>query len=41
MHPGEAAGLGIDIDESLATEFPYRRASLPIARLQDGTVHDW
>jgi len=41
LHPGEAPGLGVDIDEDLAATFPYRRAYLPIARLQDGTMHDW
>jgi mannonate dehydratase len=41
LHPGEAPGLGVDIDETLAARFPYRRASLPIARLEDGTMHDW
>ena len=41
MHPGEAPGLGVEIDESLAATFPYRRAYLPVARLVDGTVHDW
>jgi mannonate dehydratase len=41
MRPGEAPGLGVDIDEALAGTFPYRRAYLPVARLADGTVHDW
>ena len=41
MHPGNAPGLGVDIDEGLAASFPYQRASLPIARLMDGTMHDW
>ncbi len=41
MHPGEAPGLGVDIDEALAAAFPYNAAYLPVARLQDGTVHDW
>ncbi len=41
MHPGEAPGLGVDIDEKLASTFPYNPAYLPVARLQDGTVHDW
>ena len=41
MHPGDAPGLGVEIDEALAATFPYRRAYLPVARLQDGTVHDW
>jgi mannonate dehydratase len=41
MHPGDAPGLGVDVDESLAATFPYQRAFLPVARLTDGTVHDW
>ena len=41
MHPGDAPGLGVEIDESLAATFPYQRAYLPVARLTDGTMHDW
>ena len=41
MHPGNEPGLGIDIDEALATEFPYKRACLPVCRLPDGTLSDW
>jgi len=41
MHPGDAPGLGVDIDEALASTFPYVRAYLPTARLLDGTVHSW
>jgi mannonate dehydratase len=41
MHPGEAPGLGVEIDEALAATKPYQRAYLPVARLADGTVHDW
>jgi mannonate dehydratase len=41
MHPGEAPGLGVEIDEDLAARFPYERAYLPVARLDDGTMHDW
>ena len=41
MHPGEAPGLGVDLDESLAATFPYEPAYLPTARLVDGTMHDW
>jgi mannonate dehydratase len=41
MHPGDAPGLGVDIDESLAAKFPYQRAYLPIARKLDGTLTDW
>ena len=41
MHPGDAPGLGVDIDEALAATFPYDPAYLPVARLVDGTAHDW
>lgn len=41
MHPGNASGLGVDIDETLAAKFPYQRAYLPVARKQDGTLTDW
>jgi len=41
MHPGEAPGHGVDIDETLAAKFPYKRAYLPVCRLEDGTLHNW
>ena len=41
MHPGERAGMGVDIDEELAANYPYRRAYLPINRKLDGTMHSW
>ncbi|HXC54196.1 MAG TPA: D-mannonate dehydratase ManD [Rhizomicrobium sp.] len=41
MHPGEVPGLGVEIDESLAAKFPYRRAYLPVNRLEDGTLTHW
>jgi len=41
MHPGEAAGLGVDINETLAAQYPYQRAYLPVNRKLDGTMHDW
>jgi mannonate dehydratase len=41
MHPGDTPGLGVEIDEALAAEFPYQRAYLPVSRLADGTMHDW
>jgi len=41
MHPGEAPGLGVSINEELAATYPYERAYLPIARRLDGTMHDW
>ncbi|HEX3479872.1 MAG TPA: D-mannonate dehydratase ManD [Kofleriaceae bacterium] len=41
LHPGDAPGLGVDIDEALAAQFPYQRAYLPINRKLDGTMHSW
>jgi mannonate dehydratase len=41
MYPGEAPGLGVDIDEALAAQYPYERAYLPINRKLDGTMHSW
>ena len=38
LHPGEAPGLGVDIDETLAAKYPYKRAYLPVNRLEDGTM---
>lgn len=39
--PGEAPGHGVDIDEDLAARYPYKRASLPVNRLVDGTLWHW
>ena len=41
MHPGEAPGLGVDIDEELAAKYDYSRAFLPVNRLEDGTMFNW
>lgn len=41
LHPGDKPGLGVDIDEVLAAQYPYDRAYLPVARKLDGTVHSW
>lgn len=41
MYPGDAPGLGVDIDENLAAKYPYQRAYLPVARGLDGTLIDW
>ena len=30
MHPGDAPGLGVDIDEALAARYPHERAYLPV-----------
>ena len=41
MHPGEAPGLGVDIDLARAAKYPYRAAYLPVNRLEDGTMFNW
>jgi mannonate dehydratase len=41
LHPGDAPGLGVELDETAAARFPYQAAYLPFNRLRDGTVHDW
>ena len=41
MHPGDAPGLGVDINEELAAVYPYQRAYLPVNRKLDGTMHSW
>jgi mannonate dehydratase len=42
MHPGDAPGHGVEIDEVLAAKYPYRRAYLPVNRQQhDGTLWHW
>ena len=41
MHPGDAPGLGVDIDEELAAGYDYTRAYLPVNRLEDGTLWSW
>jgi mannonate dehydratase len=41
MHPGEAPGLGVDINETIAAKYPYCRAYLPVNRNRDGTIHSW
>jgi mannonate dehydratase len=42
VHPGEAPGHGVEIDEALAAKYPYQRAYLPVNRLQhDGTLWHW
>ncbi len=37
----DTPGIGVDLDEEKAQEFPYSMASLPVARLTDGTLHYW
>ena len=41
LFPGEAPGLGVDLDEALCAQHPYERAYLPVSRKLDGTLHSW
>ena len=41
LHPSEAPGLGVDINETLAARYPYRPAMLPVNRLEDGSMYNW
>jgi mannonate dehydratase len=41
LHPGEAPGHGVDLDEALAAKYPYRPSALPVNRLEDGTLWNW
>lgn len=41
LHPGDAPGIGVDIDEDLAAQYPYSPKQLPIARLNDGSIWNW
>ena len=38
-YPNEAPGLGMDIDEDKAAQFPYQRNYMPIVRRADGSMH--
>ncbi len=41
LYSPEEPGLGVDIDEEKAAKYPYKRAYLPVNRLQDGTMFNW
>ena len=41
LHVGDTPGHGVEIDETLAAKYPYQRAYLPVARLEDGTMWNW
>jgi mannonate dehydratase len=41
MTPGDAPGLGVELNETLAARYPYQRAYLPVNRKLDGTLTDW
>lgn len=40
-HPGDAPGLGVEVDEEAAARHHYSPRYLPVNRLLDGSVHDW
>ena len=37
----ESPGLGVDFDEEKAKNYPYKKAYLPVNRLEDGTLFSW
>ncbi len=41
LTPGNAPGLGVEVDEQAARDQPYDPAYLPIARTRDGAVTSW
>jgi len=41
LYPGDTPGHGVDINETLAAKYPYKRAYLPVNRLEDGTLWNW
>lgn len=41
LHPGKQPGIGVDINEELASKYPYEPKQLPVARLSDGTMWNW
>lgn len=41
LDPGEAPGLGIELDEDLAARYEFERSYLPVARLRDGSLTNW
>jgi mannonate dehydratase len=41
LHPGDAPGHGVDMDEALAAKYPYKPSALPVNRLEDGSMWNW
>ena len=41
LHLTDAPGLGVDLDERRAASYPYKRAFLPVNRLEDGSMWNW
>jgi mannonate dehydratase len=31
----------VEVDEALAEKYPYKRAYLPVNRLEDGSMYNW
>ncbi|MGC5077030.1 D-mannonate dehydratase ManD [Agrococcus sp. DT81.2] len=41
LKPGEAFGLGVEYDDEVGAAHAYAPAYLPVARLLDGSMHNW
>jgi mannonate dehydratase len=41
LHLSDRPGLGVEVDEAAARQYPYDPRYLPVTRLRDGSVHDW
>lgn len=41
LYVGDAPGLGVDFNETLAKTYPYQKAYLPVNRLVDGSIFHW
>ncbi|TPW74043.1 D-mannonate dehydratase ManD [Schumannella soli] len=41
LKPSEAPGLGVDYDDAVGAAHAYAPAYLPVARLLDGSMHNW
>jgi mannonate dehydratase len=41
LYPSELPGIGVVYCDEAAAKYPYVAAYLPVARLADGSVHDW
>lgn len=41
LNLSDRPGLGVDVDEKLAAKYPYKRAYLPVNRLEDGSMYNW
>ena len=41
LHIDDTPGIGVDLDEDKAAEYPYEMACLPVNRKTDGTVFYW